>query len=63
MIGVIGIRHRFEKLSKSLRSSAVFGWTASFPRHTNLPEGFIAEQNFLLRAPVVDTPTAVTVSL
>src|ERR1035441_10767152 len=29
MIGVIGIRHRFEKLSKSLRSSAVFGRTAS----------------------------------
>jgi hypothetical protein len=47
VIGVIGIHHRFEKLSKSLGSSAVFGRAASFPRHTNLPEAFISEQNFL----------------
>ena len=47
MIGVIGISHCLEKLSKSLRSSAVFGRTASFPRHTNLPDGFVSEQNFL----------------
>ena len=46
MIGVIGIRHRFEKLSKTLRSSTVFGRTASFPGHAHLLKGFVSEQHF-----------------
>jgi hypothetical protein len=44
--GVIGVLKCFEKLSKSLRSAAVFGWTTSLTCHANLLKRFVSEQNF-----------------
>jgi len=44
--GLIGVLKCFEKLSKSLRSPAVFGWTTSLTRDANLLKRFVSEQNF-----------------
>ena len=46
MTRVIGVLQRFEKLSKSLRPPAVFGWTTSLTRHANLLKRFVSQQNF-----------------
>ena len=44
--GVIGVLKYFEKLSKSLRSAAVFRWTTSLTRHAKLLKQFVSEQDF-----------------
>jgi len=44
--GMIGVLKCFEKLSKSLRSAAVFRWTTSLTCHANLLKRFVSEQNF-----------------
>jgi hypothetical protein len=36
----------FEKLCKSLRSPAVFGWATSFTRHAYLLKRLVSQQNF-----------------
>jgi hypothetical protein len=52
---VIDVLECLEKLSKSLRSAAVFGWTTSLPSHANLLKRFIPEQNFFKKKLVLPT--------
>jgi hypothetical protein len=43
---VVRVLECLEKLSKSSRSPAVFGWATSLASHANLLKRFIPEQNF-----------------
>ncbi len=49
----------FKKLSKTVRSSAVFGRTISLSRHTNLPERIVSEQYLFKKKLVLPTITKV----
>ena len=59
MIGMIGIRNRFEKLSEALWPSAVFWRTASFPCHAHLLKRFISEQHFFQQKLVLPAITEI----
>lgn len=47
VLWVTGVLKYFEKLSKTVWSSAVFWRTISLSRHTNLLERIVSEQNLL----------------
>ena len=46
MIRVIGVLKCLEKLSKSMRSAAVFGWATSLTRHASLLKRVVSQQDF-----------------